>query len=207
MAGARTTEPGRPGRPRDSRVDVDVVTAALEVLADEGFDGFTVEAVAARCGVAKTSIYRRFASREELILGSLIRLNDDFEGSVPGEGTREGTRDRLIRVLEAIRQAPGTTRGRVLMQAAAEGVRDPAVASLVHDRVLEPRREVLRQIIRDGIERGELRSGIDLDAVIPLLVGPMMHLGMWRMIPGVEAIDVETVVDLILEGMTPASGS
>lgn len=190
-------ESARIGRPRDSRVDAQIVAAAREVLADEGFDRFTVEAVAARSGVAKTTVYRRYPSRDELIRGSLVSLNDDL-----AERTAEGTtRDRLVRVLADIREAPGTIRGRVLMRAAAEGVSDPSIAVLVHDRVLEPRREALRQVIRDGITAGDLRPDIDLDAVIPVLVGPMMHLGMWRMCSGVEEISLDSVINLILNGL------
>ena len=193
----------RAGRPRDARVDQQIVQTSLEVLASAGFDRFSVEEVSARSGVAKTTIYRRFPSREELLQGCLERLNEDI-----GDRSREGTtRDRLVHALSGIRRSPGTTMGRVLMHAAAEGVRDPDVASLVHDRVLEPRREVLRQIIRDGMARGEIRKDIDLDAVVPLLVGPMLHLGMWRMCEGVEDVSVDSVVDLMLEGMTPASDS
>lgn len=198
---AAVTGTARVGRPRDSRVDQEILAAALSVLADEGFDRFTVEEVAARSGVAKTSIYRRYPTRDDLLLGSLESLNDDLSA----RSSVGSARDRLIAVLDGIRRAPGTTRGRVLMRAAAEGVSDPSVAALVHERVLEPRREVLRQVIRDGIRAGELRADIDLDAVIPLLVGPMMHLGMWRMCNGVADISLEAVVDLILAGLADDS--
>ena len=199
----KVVDAARTGRPRDSRADREIIAAALHLLADEGFDRFSVEEVAVRSGVAKTTIYRRYARRDDLIRGALESLNDDLsERSVEG-----ATRDRLVRILEGIRQAPGTIRGRVLMRAAAEGVTDPSVAALVHDRVLEPRREALRQVIRDGVAKGELRAGIDLEAVIPLLVGPMMHLGMWRMCDGVEDISVEAVVDLILSGLGSASAA
>lgn len=179
------------------------MAAALSLLADEGFDRFTVEEVAVRSGVAKTTIYRRYPTRDDLIQGSLERLNDDLAVHASAGGVRQ----RLARVLSDIRRAPGTTRGRVLMRAAAEGVSNPSVAALVHDRVLEPRREVLRQIIRDGMASGELRPGIDLDAVIPVLVGPMMHLGMWRMCSGVGDIPLDSVIDLVLDGLAADTGS
>lgn len=202
LAAGESTEI-RAGRPRDARVDGQIVAAALEVLADEGFDGFSVEEVVVRSGVAKTTIYRRYPSREDLIRGSLERLNDDLASRTEAGTTRE----RLVHILDGIRQARGTIRGRVLMRAAAEGVSDPDLAALVHERVLEPRREALRQVLRDGMARGDIRAGIDLDAAVPLLVGPMLHMSMWRMCPGISDIRIETVVDLILEGMTPASGS
>ncbi len=158
---------------------------------------FTVEEVAIRSGVAKTTIYRRYPCREDLIRGALETLNDDLSERVLGGAPRE----RLKVALDSIRQAPGTIRGRVLMRAAAEGVSDPSIAALVHARVLEPRREALRQVIRDGMASGELRPGIDLEAVVPVLVGPMMHLGMWRMCSGVEDVSVDAVIDLLLTGL------
>ncbi len=178
-------------------MDGEILAAALALLADEGFGRFTVEEVAIRSGVAKTTIYRRYPCREDLIRGALETLNDDLSERVLGGAPRE----RLKVALDSIRQAPGTIRGRVLMRAAAEGVSDPSIAALVHARVLEPRREALRQVIRDGMASGELRPGIDLEAVVPVLVGPMMHLGMWRMCSGVEDVSVDAVIDLLLTGL------
>ncbi len=62
---------------------------------------------------------------------------------------------------------------------ASEGLRDPALADLVHQRVLAPRRQVLRDVIADGIASGELRADVEIDTVVPALVGPMLYLGMW----------------------------
>lgn len=193
----------RKGRPRDERIDDEITTAALDVLADDGFDRFSVEAVASRCGVAKTTVYRRFPTRDGLVAGALGRLNDDLAARAADGPWRE----QLNAVLTAIRRAPGSTRGRILMHAAAEGARDPALAELVHDRVLAPRQAVLRTIIRQGMDSGDLREDLDVDAVVPLLVGPMLHLGTWRMCRTSQAVDVEAVVDLLLTGLTRASDS
>ncbi len=77
----------------------------------------------------------------------------------------------------------------------------------MRQRVLVPRQEMLRGVIRDGIASGELREDIDLDAVIPMLVGPMLHLGMWHVCESVQRVSVEAVVDLLLSGLTRASDS
>jgi hypothetical protein len=93
------------------------------------------------------------------------------------------------------------------MQVVSEGLRDPALADLVHQRVLAPRRQVLHDVIADGIASGELRDDIDADAVLPVLVGPMLYLGMWSGSAIAEGVTVESVVDLVLSGLTRASGS
>jgi AcrR family transcriptional regulator len=204
LAAAPEPPGARRGRPRDQRIDREITSAALEVLAEDGFDRFAVEQVAQRAAVAKTTIYRRFPSREDLILGALERLNDDLPAE-PGPGPVRG---RLIEILSAIRRrTPDSVRGRILTLAVGEADRDPGLARLVHERVLVPRQEMLRNVIRSGIEAGELRDDIDLDAVIPVLVGPMLHLGMWSVCESVRVVSVETVVDMLLTGLTPASDS
>ncbi len=195
---------GRRGRPRDERIDNDILSAALDELAENGFARFSVEAVAMRAGVAKTSIYRRFPTRDDLVAGALNRLNDDLPLNVPTGSVRR----QLIMVLGGIRRrSPESQRGRILRHASAESGRDPALAELVHHRVLAPRRMVLRRIIESGIASGELKADIDLDAVIPVLVGPMLYLGMWHTTEAMRSVTVESVVDLVLSGLTRASDS
>ena len=194
----------RKGRPRDERIDEDISSAALQVLAEGGFDRFSVEAVAQLAGVAKTTVYRRFPSREELVVAALERLNDDLP-SAPREGS---VRSQLIEVLDAIRRrTPDSVKGRILMHAVGEGAREPALAALVHDRVLAPRRQLIRVVIENGIASGELRADLDPNVVIPLLVGPMLYLGMWRMCANVNSVSVEDAVDLLMTGLTRANGS
>jgi AcrR family transcriptional regulator len=203
-AAAGPAAPLRKGRPRDERIDVEITSAALDLLATEGFDRFTVEAVAARAGVAKTTVYRRFPTRNDLIVGALLRLNDE----IPPPPVAGPVRDRLVLVLRGIRRrTTESVRGRILMQAISEGQRDPDLAALVHQRVLAPRRQVLRDIIADGIASGELRPDVDVDTVVPVLVGPMLYLGMWSGATITQGVTVESVVDLVLSGLTRASDS
>ncbi len=114
-------------------------------------------------------------------------------------------RDRLISVLNGIRRrTTESVRGRILIQVASEGLRDPALADLVHQRVLAPRRQVLRDVIADGIASGELRADVEVDTVVPVLVGPMLYLGMWSGSSVTQGVTVESVVDLVLSGLTSA---
>ncbi len=190
--------PARKGRPRDERIDEEITSAALTVLAEGGFDGFSVEAVALRAGVAKTTVYRRFPTRDELLVGALERLNDDLPPP-PAPGP---VRDRLVDVLSGVRQrTPGSVGGRILMHAAAEAVRRPGLAELVESRVLAPRRARLQSVIADGIASGELRADIDPAAVIPVLVGPMLYLGMWSSTAAACDVSVEVVVDTVIVGL------
>ena len=199
---AGCTAGGRKGRPRDERIGREITAAAVAVLADSGFGAFSVAEVAARAGVAKTTVYRRFPSREELIAAALERLNDDLP-AVPHWGT---ARQQLVVVLEGIRsRSSDSDWSRILVHALGEGSRDSTFAVLVQDRVLAPRRRLLRGVIEAGIASGELRSDLDPDTAIPILVGPMLYLGKWGGASTFEQVTVEAVIDVLMIGMTPAS--
>ena len=193
---------GRKGRPRDERIDEQITAAALRVLADVGFERFSVEQVAAQAGVAKTTLYRRFPCRDDLVVGALLRMNDALpEPPPPGP-----VRDRLVRVLAGIRQrTASSTTGRVFIRVVTEGHTQPGLAAVIQVRILEPRRQVLRDVIADGVASGELHADLDPGTVIPVLVGPMLYLGMWDGLPGQGAVTVEAVVDAVLAGLAGPS--
>lgn len=191
----------RRGRPRDERLDADIVGAAIDVLAESGFDRFSVESVAARAGVAKTSVYRRFSSRGDLIVAALEHLGEEPLPDVSGSA-----RAQILAIVVAIRAgSPDSSRGRILMHAI--GSDDPGLADLVHARVLSGRSRLLRSAIADGIASGELRAGLDIDAAVAALVGPVLYLGMWRNLESTRTLKVEDVVDLVMRGLTPATDS
>ena len=183
------------GRPRDCRIDDAVVDAAVETLAAVGFGRFSVEEVAARAGVAKTTIYRQFAGRDALLAAALQRLNDELP-PVPDMGQ---VRERLHAALDAVRSSCSTSRGPILDHANASG--DPQVMTLVHDLVLEPRRRILVQIIDEGIASGELRSDLDSHAAVACLVGPMLFLRAWGRFGRELDQPVDRILGLVLEGI------
>lgn len=193
---------GRKGRPRDERIDEQITAAALQVLADVGFERFSVEQVAAQAGVAKTTLYRRFPCRDDLVVGALLRMND----ALPEPPPAGPVRDRLVRVLAGIRRrAASSDSGRLFMRVVTEGHAQPALAAVIQERVLEPRRQVLRDVIADGVASGELHPDLDPGTVIPVLVGPMLYLGMWDGMPGQPGVSVESVVDAVLAGLAAPS--
>lgn len=195
---ADTGTAARKGRPRDERLDERITAAALDELAEVGFERFSVEQVAQRAGVAKTTLYRRFPCRNDLVVGALLRMNDGLPAAPP-PGT---VRDRLVHVLGGVRRRTAeSVRGRVFMRVVSEGHGQPGLAEVMHERVLEPRRQVLRDLLADGITSGELRADLDPDAVIPMLVGPMLYLGLWNEVSVQRAVTVEAVVDTILAGL------
>ena len=195
---------GRKGRPRDERIDGEITATALGVLAEVGFARFSIAEVVERTGVAKTTIYRRFATREELIASALDRLNDHLP-KAPPSGT---FREQLVAAVDGLlHRSPNSLDGRIFTHAMSEAGQEPAIAQLVHDRVLEPRRALLRAIINAGVVSGELRADVDPDVALPCIVGPALYISKWQLTNRPIAVTAEELVDIILGGMTPARDS
>lgn len=196
MTVARADSPAR-GRPRDAALDRRIAEAALDVLAESGIAGFTIEAVAQRAGVGKAAIYRRYSGRDDVVSAALDQMRDDLP-AVAGEGT---ARERLEDSLAFIRTPMTQTRGgRVMAQVISAGAQHPDFLAVFYDRVLRPRRGTLVSILREGVAEGWVDPDADLDAAATLLVGPMIFLKVWHGTP-VAAIPTDEIIDLALRGI------
>ena len=204
MTAAGTEAPTR-GRPRDAELDRRIAEAALDVLADNGITGFTIEAVAHRAGVGKATIYRRYSGRDELLAAALDHLRDD----TPMAMADGSARDRLAAALDFIRTPMTHTQGgRIMAQVISAGAQHPDFLAVFYDRVISPRRRMLIGILREGIAEGWVDPDADLDAAATLLVGPMIFLKVWHGTP-VAAVSTDEIVALALRGVgvSRASGS
>jgi AcrR family transcriptional regulator len=186
-----------PGRPRSAAADAAIVKATLEVLFEEGFRGLSVDAVRQRAGVGKATIYRRFPDKEALVRAAIEAVHADFEA--PDTGSLLGDLDAVWEAgygtLRAATSAP-----RLLAESAA----DPEMHAIFRQVLIDPRREVLRTVLRRGVERGELRDDVDLEVVIDMMAGPVIY----RVL--IDAGDTTVVAErgtgpvrLLLEGLAP----
>ena len=192
------------GRPRDAALDRRIAQASLDVLADSGIAGFTIEAVAHRAGVGKATIYRRYSGRDDLLAAALDHLRDDTPMAM-GEGS---ARERLGVALDFIRTPMTHTRGgRVMAQVISAGAQHPGFLAVFYDRVLGPRRSMLVSILREGVAEGWVDPDADLEAAVTLLVGPMIFLKVWHGTP-VASVTTDQIVELALRGagVSRASG-
>ena len=184
--------------PRVLRSRAAVLGAALELLAERGIAGTTVEAVTERSGVAKTTIYRQWDSQAALVrdaFASVLRAPAD-----PDTGTlRVDLRELLTGYATALAGSPATGLMFALIDAAE---RDPGYAEL-HRREAGTRLGVVRAVIARGVRRGELPAGTDPDEVLDLLAGPVFHR---RAVSGgpLDAGFAERVVDRVLAAFRPA---
>lgn len=183
------------GRPRSEEVDGVILEAVLDALAHGGVAGVRIERIAAVAGVSKASIYRRFESKEELIIAAVQYMRRQVP-QVPVTGT---ARARLLALLSGMRAAMSRSRdARVTMAIINSHELGSDLASLVFERILQPRRELLRSIIAEGIESGEFPASLDIDVITPMLVGPMLYIGMWSMIESVAQTRTEDILDAVL---------
>jgi AcrR family transcriptional regulator len=183
-----------PGRPRDVRRDEAILRATFEILLAEGYQGLTIESVAARAGVGRPTIYRRWPSKPALVVAALVEsarlaIPDADTGSLRGD---------LIAVQRhqiELMNAPMTRR--VTAGLIADLASDLELAERYITEYLVPRRDAVWRVLERGIERGELVRDADLVFIYELLIGPLfMRAVVWgqRLAPGLA----ETTTDVVL---------
>jgi AcrR family transcriptional regulator len=149
-----------------------ILAATRELLAERGVHQLTVEGVAARAGVAKTTIYRRWRSKDELALAVLLDMVEQIV-EVPDLGD---TRVELVKLVDAAVQIlGGTLMGRVMQGLVSDLATDPELGRLFRDRIVGLRVAEVRRLIERGAARGELREGVDVELVHELLFGPVYY--------------------------------
>jgi AcrR family transcriptional regulator len=156
---------GRVRRSRDR-----VLTTTFELLGESGVGGFTVDEVARRSGVAKTTIYRHWPSREALVIDACSRISDEQE--VPDTGSLEGD---VSAILTNIGHLLGTARwSSVLPSIVDVAERDPEFAD-IHRRIQHGHAAPLREVIDRAASRGEVAATADRSTMIAGLMGPLFY--------------------------------
>jgi AcrR family transcriptional regulator len=195
-AAVEQTEDRRPGRPRDARATPAILQATLVVLGEEGFAGFSVDKVAAHAGVGKATIYRRWPSKEELLLdafGAVVQsLPEPDTGSLRGDLLEfvSGLLDEVLAFPLLISVMQGLV---------AESFHDPHLQSVL-GQFLEKRAECGYAVVRNAKARGELPADTHDDLVLDVTVGWFFY----RMAVRKQAIthaDVVEMIDGVLQGL------
>ena len=160
----------RPGRPRSARAERAILDAASDLLLERGFQGMSVEEVAERAGVGKATIYRRWASKDELVRTAVCCVHDDVvppdTGSVRGD---------LLAILSARHAAAEPRLWPMMARIVGEAIGNPGFMRAYSDAVVRPRRAIGLAIIRRGKARGEVRPDVDEEIVLDALVGFVIY--------------------------------
>src|SRR3954447_281554 len=183
------------GRPREPRADRAILAAALELIAEQGVEGFRMDDVADRAGVGKAAIYRRYSSKDELVVATVAALVSDI--AIPDTGsTRE---DLLVLMREAVEVYSDPVRAGLMPSLVGAIRQRPDLARAVREGFLVKRREALRAVLDRGVRRGDLRRDIDIELALDVLGGALFY----RLLITGGPIDedlAEGVAEVILRG-------
>ena len=192
---AEAAVPRPVGRPRSAAADEAILAATIEELTEVGFDELSMERVAVRAGVGKATLYRRWSSKSELVVDAIGTVKP-----APVHPRTGSMRDDLVELMySGMNWVSDDASGRLLIGLCMELQRNPDIADLYRDRLVTPRRQVGYQILRDGVEQGELRPDVDLEVLLDLLVGALFY----RRVTGAGSVErsaVEAVIDQVLAG-------
>jgi AcrR family transcriptional regulator len=170
--GAAGTAVVRPGRPRDPEVDEAILSTALRMLAEAGYARLTMDQVAARAGVGKASLYRRFPTKERLVLEAIRHRHEHERPGVPDTGSLYRDMLGYLRALIRYRQAQAAG----LQAVASEVMVNPELAAEFRRQVAGGLLAGFRTIVGRAAERGELPPGTDVDLLAMLPLALVHHL-------------------------------
>ena len=168
---ATGSPPGRPGRKRDHSRDAVILDSALAVLAEQGYEGTTIDLVATHARMARATVYRRWPTKTDLVVDAVSRMSrgDVDVGQLPDTGTLRGDMLAMIRPFDDEQQQ---IRIQAVVALLAVARTDDRLAAVARNAGVGPWIKVCRRLIRRAVDRGEYPSPSDLDTlaeVIPML--------------------------------------
>jgi AcrR family transcriptional regulator len=188
-------------RRRGEALEGAICAAALDELRQAGYSGFTVDGVAARAHTGKASIYRRWPTKQELVLDSLCAgLPTPKEcGLASALYAGMTTADALRQVARAINKVLSSPAGDAMRSVKCEAAADPELAREIDKRFQAPRRAAMLELLQRGVERGEVRP----EAVCPLVADVLPAVLTHRVILQRERITERDIVEIIEQVIIP----
>jgi len=180
----------RAGRPRSVESRRAIIQSAMHILQNDGYAALNIEAIAAKAGVSKQTIYRWWSSAAFIVLEALIADMPSQEGLVPDTGSIRGDLQELVRPpVRALSQR----RGAVYKALIAEAQADPRFAEAFRAQLMSAHREIVRAVVARAQLRGEVPFEVDGDLAADLVYGPILY----RLLNGHATLDETFAFDLI----------
>ncbi|HEY3737579.1 MAG TPA: TetR/AcrR family transcriptional regulator [Jatrophihabitans sp.] len=190
----------KPGRPRDEALGTAILDAAVDEFIDKGYAGLSMEGIAARAGVAKTTIYRRWPTMEDLAVAAVCSLGKDEDEPLPAGDTARG---ELLQLLEQMRRKWTDPRyGALMRRAAADGTRQPEVYAQMRERIVGSGIAAMNRALARAVDEGIIGKGVDLTWVRQLLTAPILAATL-TLKHRVSARQIEFTLDTVLAGLVP----
>jgi AcrR family transcriptional regulator len=175
---SRTPVPRATGRPRSAAADTAILAATREALVELGWSKLTLGDVATRAGVAKTTLYRRWSGKNELVVDAVAELFDELV--LPDRGSLAADIEGVVLQFAAILARPEAASG--LMAVVAESTRDDALRERIRTSIVERQKRLVLEGRCRAEERGELPSETDpfesartVDLIFDVVAGAVVH--------------------------------
>ena len=192
-----TPAPSRLGRPRDARIDYEVVSAVLSALRRGGYRAVTIDGVARRAGRARSSLYRRWPSKRHLVAYAVLSEMGDNPAADTGS-----VRGDLEAAVSTLLRAFAGPLGHALAGLVADMAQDPALADIIRKQVLALRRRSMREALERAHARGEVRYDFDVELVLDMLTGPFYFRALFGHAP-ISRQTTRQIVEYVLRVLQP----
>jgi AcrR family transcriptional regulator len=189
----------RRGRPRSTRARSAILAAAGELMLEGGMAAASMEAIAHRAGVSKATIYRWWPSRGAVALEGFLEQTRDSIEIPEGLSTHDALRFQVGGLIALFRDP---TCGPLMRALIGQAQSDPEIARALRERWLGPRRAVAAEVVRAGIERGDVRADIDVTVVVEQVFAPVYH----RLVFEHDRLDdafADCLVSQLMAGLRP----
>lgn len=179
----------------DPEADRLILETAKRLMHEQGYERLTIDGVAKEAGVARTTVYRRYRDKAELVSAAIDSLRDPSKRPNTGDARR----DLVAHVENMRRNFDMSLAGTLLM----EEPHNPRLIALFRERMVHPRRQIIRDSIENGIEHGQIRPDLDIERTIDLLLGAVFAAFLTQGRPGRDW--AQRTVDAIWPGLSKAS--
>ncbi|MGX1567528.1 TetR/AcrR family transcriptional regulator [Streptomyces sp. NPDC055506] len=197
----------RTGRPRSAAADAAILAATREALVELGWSKLTLGDVATRAGVAKTTLYRRWAGKNELVVDAVAELFDELE--LPDSGSLAADIEGVVLQFATILARPEAKSG--LMAVVAESTRDEALRARIRESIVDRQKRLVVEGRTRAQARGELPPETDpsesaraVDLIFDVIAGAVVHRALVSTEP-VDATWARSLTALLLDGLTTAT--
>jgi AcrR family transcriptional regulator len=184
-----------PGRPRSAQSHQAILQAALELLAEVGFEAMSIEAIATRAGVGKTTIYRRYSGKAELVVDAIESIREEIV--IPDTGSLWGDMDALIQNAAQISLNPlGRQTVAMIISSASSNAE---FAQIYWTKYLQPRREAFAVVLERAKARQEVKPDLDPGLVFDTMSGIMLYAMIFQLTPESWEAYVRRSLKLVLQ--------
>ena len=189
---------GKPkrGRPRSIESHQAILEATLSLLAEVGYESMSIEAIASQAGVGKTTIYRRYAGKEELVAAAIESIREEVV--IADTGSLWGDLDSIIETAaQTTLSAPGRQAAAMIISSAST---NPQFAQLYWKNYLQPRRQAFAVVIERAKTRKEVKADLDPGLVFDTMSGIMLYSRIFHSTSESWQDYVRRALHLLLEG-------